>query len=146
VHERGAPHVVDPAKLVKSATRLYGDRMERLWGEIVPVPAENLRILGDAETVDQWRVEYTPGHAVASRQLPAHAVGHRVLRRRRRRADHRRGPVLAPTPPPDIDLALWDASIDRIAAWSPSRLVLTHFGMHDQPESTWPSCATGWGG
>ncbi|MDX6675759.1 MAG: hypothetical protein QOH11_3177, partial [Solirubrobacteraceae bacterium] len=65
VHERGAPHLVDPGKLVASATRLYGDEMERRWGEIVPVPRENLRVLsGDgSEVVHGFRVAYTPGHA-----------------------------------------------------------------------------------
>ena len=63
VHERGARHVVDPSKLIASATRLYGDDMERLWGEIAPVPEENLRVLRAASAIDGFRVEYTPGHA-----------------------------------------------------------------------------------
>ncbi len=63
VHERGAPHLADPARLVASATRLYGDEMDRLWGEIVPIPAERLRVLKGGEKVGAWRVAYTPGHA-----------------------------------------------------------------------------------
>ncbi len=63
VHERGAPHMVDPSKLMKSAAQLYGDDMDRLWGEMVPVPEENIRALCGGETVEGLRVEYTPGHA-----------------------------------------------------------------------------------
>src|SRR5207247_6318302 len=63
VHERGAPHVLDPSKLVASASRLYGDEMERLWGEVVPVPERNLRVLSGGERLDGVRVEYTPGLA-----------------------------------------------------------------------------------
>src|SRR4051794_4986910 len=65
VHERGAPHLADPGKLVKSATRLYGEEgMQRMWGEVVPVPEANLRVLTGGETVlGDYRVEYAPGHA-----------------------------------------------------------------------------------
>ena len=63
VHERGAPHLVDPSRLLASAERLYGDQMERLWGEIVPVPEGNVRPLAGGETVLGMRVAYTPGHA-----------------------------------------------------------------------------------
>ena len=63
VHERGAPHLIDPSKLLASAERLYGDQMERLWGEIVPVPEANVRPLSGGETVLGMRVAYTPGHA-----------------------------------------------------------------------------------
>ena len=64
VHERGAPHVEDPSKLVASATRLYGDDMDRLWGEVVPVPADRLRVLGsERREIGDWEVAYTPWHA-----------------------------------------------------------------------------------
>jgi glyoxylase-like metal-dependent hydrolase (beta-lactamase superfamily II) len=130
VHERGAPHLAAPEKLLKSAARLYGDDMDRLWGEVVPVPRERLRVLGEREHAGDWRVASTPGHAshhVSYLHEPSgiafcgDTAGVRIGE----------GPVLAPTPPPDIDLDLWRASIDRIAAWSPSRLALTHFGAHD---------------
>src|ERR671923_1047596 len=58
VHERGAPHLVDPTRLVASATRLYGDDMQRLWGEVVGVPDDNVRVLRGGETIGPWRVEY----------------------------------------------------------------------------------------
>jgi glyoxylase-like metal-dependent hydrolase (beta-lactamase superfamily II) len=128
VHERGAPHVVDPSKLVASATRLYGDDMDRLWGAIVPVPAERLRVLHGGETIAGYRVEYTPGHAshhvsylheATGTALCGDAAGVRI-------GD---GPLIAPTPPPDIDIGAWHDSIDRIAAWRPERVALTHWGI-----------------
>jgi glyoxylase-like metal-dependent hydrolase (beta-lactamase superfamily II) len=134
VHERGAPHLAAPEKLIKSATRLYGEHMDRLWGEIVPVPRERLRVLGEADTIGDWQAAYTPGHAshhVSYLHTPSgtafcgDVAGVRVV------PD---GPVLAPTPPPDIDLALWRASIDLIAAWRPERLAITHFGDHTDVE------------
>ncbi|MEO6496862.1 MAG: MBL fold metallo-hydrolase [Solirubrobacteraceae bacterium] len=127
VHERGAPHLVDPAKLVASATRLYGDDMDRLWGEIVPVPAERLRVLSGGETIEGYRVEYTPGHAshhvaylhaATGTALCGDVAGVRI-------GD---GPLIAPTPPPDIDIEAWHRSLERIAAWRPERLALTHWG------------------
>lgn len=127
VHERGAPHVVDPTKLVASATRLYGDDMNRLWGAIVPVPEENLRVLSGGETIEGYRVEYTPGHAyhhvaylheATGTALCGDVAGVRI-------GD---GPLIAPTPPPDIDIEAWHGSLERIAAWRPERLALTHWG------------------
>jgi len=127
VHERGARHLADPSKLVASATRLYGDDMQRLWGEIVPIPQERLRVLTGGESLDGFRVAYTPGHAVhhvsylheaSGTAFCGDTAGVRV-------GD---GPVWPPTPPPDIDLEAWDASIDLIEGWAPERLALTHFG------------------
>jgi glyoxylase-like metal-dependent hydrolase (beta-lactamase superfamily II) len=127
VHERGAPHLVDPSKLIASATRLYGDDMERLWGEIAPVPAENLRVLQGGERIDGWRVEYTPGHAshhvaylheATGTACCGDVAGVRIGA----------GPLIAPTPPPDIDIDAWHESIDRVARWRPTRLALTHWG------------------
>src|SRR5215212_8070828 len=63
VHERGAPHLIDPRKLLKSASQLYGDEMDKLWGEVAPVPEENVVVLHGGETVEGLQVEYTPGHA-----------------------------------------------------------------------------------
>lgn len=128
VHERGARHLVDPSKLIASATRLYGDRMATLWGEIVPVPEENLRIVQGGETIGPFEVAYTPGHAqhhvaYLDRETGVaycgDVAGVRIAG----------GPVLPPTPPPDIDLELWRASIDLVEGWGPERLALTHFGV-----------------
>jgi len=129
VHERGAPHLVDPSKLVKSATRLYGEDMERLWGDVLPVPVERLRVLSGGEVVGPFRVAYTPGHAshhVSYLHEPTgiafagDVTGVRI-------GD---GCLMAPTPPPDIDLERWRESLDLIAAWRPQSLAITHFGAH----------------
>jgi glyoxylase-like metal-dependent hydrolase (beta-lactamase superfamily II) len=136
VHERGAPHVHDPAKLVASASRLYGDDMERLWGEIVPVPQENLRVLSGDEAIGDWRVAYTPGHAshhVSYLHEPSGTAFAGDTAGVRIPPD---GPILAPTPPPDIDLEAWPRSIDTLAGWRPERLAVTHFGVwEDDPQA-----------
>jgi glyoxylase-like metal-dependent hydrolase (beta-lactamase superfamily II) len=137
VHERGAPHLVQPDKLVESAGRLYGDRMQALWGDIVPVPAENVEVLRGGEVLGvaglRVRVAYTPGHAShhvsyfeeASGTLFAGDTG-----------GIRTGApllVIPPTPPPDIDVAAWMASLSRIRQWAPARVFVTHFGGFDDP-------------
>ncbi len=133
VHERGAPHLIDPSKLLASAERLYGEHMQRLWGEIVPVPEANVHPLAGGETVLGMRVAYTPGHAshhvcylhedsgtafvgdVAAVRIPPGDL------------------VVPPTPPPDIDIELWEESIGTVEAWRPRRLALTHFGAVEDP-------------
>ena len=128
VHEVGYPHLVDPSKLLKSAKQLYGDDMDRLWGEMVPVPEENIRALSGGETVEGMRVEYTPGHA-----------SHHVSYFDEESGDAYVGDVAgvrippaefvaSPTPPPDIDLERWSASLDLIEGRNPALLRLTHFG------------------
>ncbi|MGI8621950.1 MAG: MBL fold metallo-hydrolase, partial [Solirubrobacteraceae bacterium] len=129
VHAVGAPHMADPTRLVKSATRLYGDDMERLWGDVVPVPEANLRVLDGGETVlDDYRVEYTPGHASHHVSYLHEPTGTAFVGDV---AGVRIPPtdlVLAPTPPPDIDVDAWKRSADLVAGWAPERLALTHFG------------------
>lgn len=134
VHERGAPHLIDPSKLMKSATQLYGDDMERLWGEMVPVPGENIHVLSGGETVEGLQVEYTPGHAShhvtyfdddAGDAYVGDVGGVRIPP-----SDF----VMSPTPPPDIDLEKWNASLDLIEERRPLRLRLTHFGGFDNVE------------
>ncbi len=131
VHEVGAPHLVDPEKLLESAARLYGDDMDRLWGEVLPVPTGNVVALTGGEEVEGFRVGYVPGHAshhvayldlltgdayvgdVAGVRIPPHEF------------------TVAPTPPPDVDVEAWDHSLEEIAGWRPQRLCLTHFGRAD---------------
>ena len=136
VHERGAPHLVEPARLVKSAARLYGGEAElqRLFGDVVPVPEANLRVLtgGERDVEGAFRVEYTPGHAshhVCYLHEPSGwAFVGDVAGVRIPPGDF----TLAPTPPPDIDVAAWERSLDAVAAWEPAGLGLTHFGAaHD---------------
>jgi glyoxylase-like metal-dependent hydrolase (beta-lactamase superfamily II) len=132
VHEVGAPHLVDPSKLLESAGRLYGDDMDRLWGEMLPVPAGNVVALRGGEEVEGFRVAYTPGHA-----------SHHVAYLHRATGDAYVGDVagvrippqdftVAPTPPPDIDVEAWERSLDAVAELRPRRLCLTHFGRTDQ--------------
>ena len=131
VHERGAKHMIDPTKLLDSATRLYGDQMDRLWGEFAAVPQTNIVLLTGGETVEAggraFQVAYTPGHAShhvtyfdpsSGVAFVGDVAGVCALG----------GYVLPPTPPPDIDIEGWHVSVDRILAWSPSTLFLTHFG------------------
>jgi glyoxylase-like metal-dependent hydrolase (beta-lactamase superfamily II) len=127
VHRIGAPHVVDPSRLVASARRLYGDDMDRLWGRIAPVPEANLRVLDGGERLEGYRVEYTPGHASHHVAYLHEATGAAICGDVAgvRIGD---GPLVAPTPPPDIDVQAWHASIDVVAGWRPERLALTHFG------------------
>ena len=132
VHERGARHLIDPAKLIASASRLYTQDMNRLWGAILPVPEARIRVLSGGETVmavgRELKVEYTPGHA-------SHHVSYLDTASRVAfvgdTAGIRRGSgtyVMPPTPPPDIDLEAWRESERRILAWEPDTLFLTHFG------------------
>ena len=134
VHERGVPHMADPSRLLKSAARLYGADMDRLWGEVVPVPADNLRSLSGGERLTvgdrQLEVAYTPGHAshhvsYYERESGIAFVGDV--------AGVRTGPeafAMPPTPPPDIDLDAWARSVERLEQWQPSTLFVTHFGPH----------------
>jgi glyoxylase-like metal-dependent hydrolase (beta-lactamase superfamily II) len=135
VHERGARHLADPTKLLASAERLYGDQMERLWGEVARVPEANLNPLRGGEEVLGFRVAYTPGHAShhvsylhppSGRAFVGDTAAVRIPP-----SDW----VLPPTPPPDIDLELWEDSIDQILDWEPDSLGLTHFGEVDDPEA-----------
>jgi glyoxylase-like metal-dependent hydrolase (beta-lactamase superfamily II) len=143
VHERGAKHLADPERLVASATRLYGEEdMKRLWGEVVPVPEANLRVLtGDETGVEgAFRVAYTPGHASHHVSYLHEESGWAFVGD----VGGVRIPpcdlVLAPTPPPDIDVAGWEASLDLVAGWSPERLAITHFGEIEDPAWQLAAC------
>ena len=132
VHELGAPHLIDPSKLLRSAGRLYGeDNMDRMWGETVPVPEGNIAILRGGETVEGFRVAYAPGHAShhvaylhedSGWAFTGDVAGVRIARDQ---------PIVPPTPPPDIDVEAWLQSIDTVQAWDPAALALTHFGAYE---------------
>jgi glyoxylase-like metal-dependent hydrolase (beta-lactamase superfamily II) len=131
VHEAGAPHLAAPEKLVASATRLWGSEMDRLWGDVRPVPSSAISILRGGERIvaggRSWEVEYTPGHAshhvsYFDRDSGIAFVGDTAGIRMP-------GSIaVPPTPPPDIDLELWAESLARIEAWRPETLFVTHFG------------------
>jgi glyoxylase-like metal-dependent hydrolase (beta-lactamase superfamily II) len=135
VHERGAPHMASPERLVASAARLYGgeEGLRETWGEVVPVPEENLHVLSGGETVLGFKVAYTPGHASHHVCYLHEETGWAFVGDM---AGVRIPPwrlTLAPTPPPDIDVEAWERSLDTIAGWDPVGLALTHFGIADDP-------------
>lgn len=138
VHDVGANHLVDPRKLLGSAERLYGADMDRLWGEFLAVPESSVRRLQGGERVmvsgRTFEVAYTPGHASHHVSYYDEASGMAFV------GDTAGvsvdgGAIVAPTPPPDIDIELWTLSARRIEAWRPRTLFLTHFGPSSQPAS-----------
>jgi glyoxylase-like metal-dependent hydrolase (beta-lactamase superfamily II) len=132
VHEKGAPHMIDPERLLASATRLYGDAMDRLWGEVRPVPRDAIVTLAGGEQLNvggrELQVAYTPGHASHHVSYFNADTGIAFVGDTAGIKVTPRGYVLPPTPPPDIDLEIWDASLARIEAWHPQTMLLTHFG------------------
>jgi glyoxylase-like metal-dependent hydrolase (beta-lactamase superfamily II) len=138
VHERGAPHMVEPSKLLASATRLYGDDMDRLWGEFLPVPRANVHALSGGELVEAagrvFEVASIPGHAshhvgYLDRSSGVAFVGDTAGIRTGRDLF-----AMPPTPPPDIDVETWIQSVELIRRWEPSTLFVTHFGPHEDPQ------------
>ena len=130
VSEIGAPHVVDPSRLERSARRLYGDAFDALWGEIAPVPEANVEVVG--ESVVGLKCFPSPGHAShhvcylhADGTLYAgDAVGVRIQPSRY---------VMPVSPPPDIDVEGWFRTFEEIERRQPERLALVHFGVADSP-------------
>lgn len=132
VHEIGAPHMADPANLIRSASRIYGDEMGSLWGAFEPVPVERTTVVsgGDDVRIGQrtLRAIYTPGHA--SHHLAFHDTDTNtvfagdVAGIRIPPSDA----AIPPTPPPDIDIGAWHLSIDALRDVGPSSLLLAHFG------------------
>jgi len=129
VHPRGAPHLIDPTKLVESAKRIFGDDMERLWGKIGPVPAERVKILEDNEVVRvppfEIRAIATPGHAshhhvyhwddtIFGGDIAGVRIGN--------------GPPIPPFVPPELHVESWRESIRKIRALNAVNLYLPHFG------------------
>lgn len=139
VHEFGAKHMADPTKLLASAGRLYGAEMDRLYGPVLPVPAENLRQLSGGETVSvgnrKLSVLYTPGHASHHVTFWDSKDGVAFVGDVGGISVEGDEFILPATPPPDIDLEIWNKSLDTIAALRPTKLFLTHFGYAHDPET-----------
>jgi glyoxylase-like metal-dependent hydrolase (beta-lactamase superfamily II) len=130
VSEIGAPHLVDPSRLELSARRLYGDDFDRLWGELAPVPEENVHVVGSS--VLGLECFASPGHAShhvcyvdgAGTLYAGDAAGVRIMPDRH---------ILPVAPPPEVDLEAWERTIDELELRAPQRLALIHFGVVDQP-------------
>ena len=131
VSKIGAPHLIDPSRLEASARRLYGDEFDTLWGELAPVPEQNVVVV-DAEVVG-LECFPSPGHAShhvcyldsGGTLYAGDAAGVRILPR---------SFVLPPTPPPEVDLEAWAATLDAIERRKPERLALIHFGVAEDPK------------
>jgi len=136
VHPIGAPHLLNPEKLIASATRIYGDRMDQLWGEFLPVAQNQLKVPKDAEEIVIGRLKFlpvnTPGHAehhysyifedicfsgdVGGVRIP----GYQYLR--------------APMPPPELHFGRWRDSLAFLKGMRFSRIAPTHFGIYEDVE------------
>src|SRR5207253_842417 len=131
VSEIGAPHIVDPTRLINSARRLYGDQLETLYGEPLPVPQENVEVVWD--TAAGLKSFPTPGHAShhvcyldeEGTLFAGDATGVRIVPGRH---------VLPHAPPPDIDLEAWEQTFDDVLLHQPARLALIHFGVVEGTE------------
>ena len=130
VSEIGAPHLVDPSRLERSARRLYGEAFDELWGELAPVPEANLRIVG--ERVLGLECFLAPGHAShhvcyfdGETLYAGDAAGVRIQPARS---------VLPPTPPPDVDVEGWGRTLDEIERRGSEQLALIHFGVAEDVE------------
>ena len=138
VHPIGAPHMIDPSKLVASATRIYGDRMCHLWGEIRPLPADSVAVTSDNLEIQvsdlSVKVIETLGHAqhhnaywfAPTRTLFAGDVAGVAIGS---------GPIFPPCPPPDLNVERWQESLNRVRDLNPAELFLTHFGLRQNPQT-----------
>lgn len=144
VHPKGAPHLVDPSKLLSSATRIYGDKMDTLWGEVVSAPSDRVQAVEDGEEIRAAGLRFT---ALAT---PGHASHHHVYRLDGVAFS---GDAMAirlpgldwidlPAPPPEFDLEVWKATLERLRSESFEAVYRTHFGPSDEVESELDRLAT----
>lgn len=137
VHKLGAPHMIDPSKLLASAARLWPNDLQRLFGETLPVPAENLHLLEGGETITLGKrkiaVVYTPGHASHHVSYFENLEGVAFVGDTAGIRIGKHSYVMPATPPPDIDLGIWDSSFVAVLERKPARLFLTHFGFSENP-------------
>lgn len=140
VHEIGAPHIADPERLVASSRRVFGDERFAPMGEVIPVPEDRIVAIAGGDAVEGMAVIHAPGHA-----------GNHVCYLDEQTGDAFVGDVagvsiepgpatVMPTPLPEVDLASWLGSIDRLAARRPKALRLTHFGTVAAPEPHLEHC------
>ncbi|GAB4248168.1 MAG: MBL fold metallo-hydrolase [Ekhidna sp.] len=134
LHPFGSGHMHDPSKLVASATMIYGDQMDTLWGKMEGISEKNLRVMAHEESVD------IGGHSFTALHTPGHAKHHiawqwkdMIFTGDVAGVKIEGGPVVPPCPPPDINLEDWNHSIDLVLAKNPNKLVLTHFGEEHNP-------------
>lgn len=143
VHHVGAPHLVDPSRLLASAQRIYGDMMKPLWGDYLASPAERVHALHDGDVVAAGGLRFlaldTPGHArhhlvyqLGDIAFTGDLAGIRLSARRHTRL---------PTPPPEFDREAWLASLEKVRARRFARLYLTHFGPLDDVDAHWETVA-----
>lgn len=139
-HPFGVPHLVDPSKLIASASRIYGDQMERLWGAWAPIEAERVIPFEDGQRLDLgWRelsVHFTPGHARHHVAFLEHEAGDLYSGDVAGIHIPGAGYICPPTPPPEFDPAAWAESIARMRRLRPLRLLPTHFGPVTDPAGT----------
>lgn len=135
VHPIGVPHLERPEKLWNSAAQIYGDEMDTLWGEMKPIPEDQLVGVKDGDVIEFgdtiFNVLYTPGHAVHHN---AYLLNDSLFTGDVAGVKIGNGPVVPPCPPPDIDLATWKQSIQKMRAANPKKLYLTHFDVHHHPD------------
>lgn len=139
VHYFGAPHLIDPSKLIASATRIYGDKMDTLWGKILPAPAENVTILHDNDTINAGGLTFTvletPGHArhhhvfrLGDVAFTGDAAGIKIPD----------SPMVGlPAPPPEFEREVWQETIQRLRAVDVNTIYPTHFGPTPQSDAHW---------
>ena len=136
VHPRGAPHLIDPTRLIDSATRIYGAEMEKLWGQFAPIPEQSVRVMQDMDVVRlgsfDVRAIATPGHASHHNiyQWEDNVFGGDVAGVRLGG-----GPPVPPFVPPELHIESWQESIKKIRALDAKKLYLPHFGLVEGPVS-----------
>lgn len=134
VHPIGLPHLQNPERLWNSAKMIYGDDMDRLWGEMKPIDENKLIAADDGDNIEigslKFKTHYTPGHAIHHNAYQLNDV---VFAGDVAGIKIHNGPVTPPCPPPDIDLGAWKKSIGKLKTLNPEKLVLTHFGFVENP-------------
>ena len=135
VHIDGAPHIADPERLVSSTRRTFGDAHDRLWGDVRPVPRDQVHPWspGDRGPLSWLRAIPTPGHAGHHISYLDETDGTLVAGDALGILLDDRAPVHPATPPPGVDVGAWLDTLDRIRSVGPERAVWTHFGLHDDP-------------